>query len=600
MLVIRGRCAPTLLVLLFAGTIAATPGTQAHGAEPHLDGLLAELDEAQREQDQERLRSIYTELAEIQPGNPEFQRGLGLICYLQGDFPGATTALERAVGLNPGMPGVRLYLGISYYRTNRFPEALASLARAPELESEDPTALYWQGATYRALGRLAEAISALEAAHSVDRNNLDVLQLLVRSQSEHAAEWLRQLLTVAAASPPGRLLRAEELAMDGVGDAALRELDTALAEDPGLAGLRRAKGELLWSREQYEAGAEQFRLELENDPYSVESHVRLGRFYLDLDNPAAALGHLEQAQRFGPSDQGVRELLEKALAAGGSVRKSPVQDGGSRPVSRAGLLAAREFYRRGDPAHAAVLLERLLEVRPASVVARRLLVRCRLAVGNIGQAVTELRQILEIEEDDPEALYLLGRSYERLASDGVQKLFEANPRSTAIRLLRGESFERGPRYEFERALVEFRAANNLDPEDPGVHHANGRILFKLKRFDEAIPHLEAALGLNRGHAMASYLLGRIRLLQGDRGAAIELLRVAVDARPDLSDARRDLARALVLEGHHEEGIRIYRGLVEEGPPDASLHALLATAYRRAGRIQEAKAEAERARQIGAN
>lgn len=600
MLLIRWRCAPALLLLLFAATVAVAVTAQAHAADPRLDGLLAELEEAQREQDQERLRSIYAKLAELQPRNPEFQRGLGLICYLQGDFPGATAALERAVSLNPGMPGVRLYLGISYYRTNRFAEALASLARAPELESDDPTALYWQGATYRALGRLAEAISSLEAAHSADRNNLDILQLLVRSQSEHAAECLRQLLAVAAASPPGRLLRAEELAMDGVGDAALRELDTALAEDPGLAGLRRAKGELLWSREQYEAGAEQFRLELENDPYSVESHVRLGRFFLDLDNSAAALGHLEQAQRFGPSDGRVGELLEEALAAEGTVRNPRVQTGDSRPVSGAGLPAAREAYRRGDPEHAAVLLERLLELRPESVAARRLLVRCRLAVGSIGQAVTELRQILKSEEDDPEALYLLGRSFERLASDNVQKLFDANPRSGAVRLLRGESFERGPRYEFERALVEFRAASKLDPEDPGVHHAIGRILFKLKRFDEAIPHLEAALGLNRGHAMASYLLGRIRLLQGDRGAAIKLLRVAVDARPDLSDARRDLARALVLEGHHEEGIRIYRGLVEEGPPDASLHALLATAYRRAGRIQEAKAEAARARQIGAH
>lgn len=595
----RCESAPAICTLIVAS--AALLGVASPGAvaQQSIDQLLAELGTAQRDQDHARLRALYGELAQLQPGNPEFQRGLGLASYLEGDFEAAIEALERAASLESDLPGVRLYLGVSYYRTNRFPEALAELDQAPELDANDPMARYWQGATYRALGRLAEAISALQTARAAAGSNLAVLEMLTRTYSESAEEWFGQLLTVAAASPPARLLKAEELAMDGAEDAALKELDAALGEAPRLIGLHRVKGQVLWSREEYEEGADEFSLELENDPFSVESHVRLGAFLLDSGDPSAAFEHLRFAQRYGPEDERVGELFDQAIRAGGNAT-NPIGDAeGSQPVSEASLQAALDLYQRGEASQAALLLEQLLEGRPESIEARRLLARSLLAEGRIERAVAQLRQILTSIQDDPETLYLLGRSYERLASNTAEQLFELDPRSSGIRLLRGEAFERGPLYDFERALAEFRAAKELNRSDPGIHHAIGRALFKMKRFNEAIPHLEAALTLNRGHGLANYLLGKIRLLQGDRHEAIDSLRAAVEARPDLADAQRDLARALVLEGHHDEGIRIYRDLLKTDAADAGLHALLAAAYRRAGRMQEAKAEAEKARELGA-
>ncbi len=596
-MLVRPLPCPRLICALF---LAALPSLSAAPSDPaqqeRLAELVAELREAEQEQDHARLRPLYAEIARIQPENAEVQRGLGLACYLQGDFAPAIDALERAAALQPGLVGVRLYLGISYYRTNRFSEALAELEQAPELHGNDPMARYWQGAAYRALGRLSEAIPALVAARAKAGTNLEVLQLLTRSYAEHSAEWLRQLLSVAGTSAPARLLKAEELAMDGVQHAALQELDAALNETPRLIGLHRTKGQVLWAQEEYGKGVEEFRLELENDPFSVEAHLRLAAYSLDTGDPSAALGHLRLAQRFGPKDDLVAELLDQALRAGGSAPNAPAS--AAFPfASRPSLQDALDAYQAGEASQAALLLERLLGEQPESIAARRLLTRCHLAEGRLERAVEQLREILSMVRDDPETLYLLGKSYERLASRTAERLFEVDPRSSGIRLLRGESFERGPRHEFQKALAEFREAKELNSGDPAVHHAMGRVLFKMKRFDEAIPHLEAVLALNRSHGMANYLLGRIRLMQGDRLGAIEALRTAVDARPGLTDAQRDLARALVLEGRHDEGIRIYEALVDTDTADASLHALLAAAYRRAGRIEEAKAQAVRVRAL---
>ena len=599
MLLKRCPSAPAVCALLLAGAVLHGLSTRGVAAQEGTAELLSELSDAQQEQDHARLRALYAQLAQLQPGNPEFQRGLGLSSYLQGDFEGAIEALERVASLESDLPGARLYLGISYYRTNRFAEALAELEQSPELVGNEPMARYWQGATLRALGRLAEAISALEAARAGAGTNPDVLEMLTRSYSQQSAEYFRRLLNVAATSPPARLLRAEELAMDGAEDAALNELDVALDEAPGLVGLHGMKGQVLWSREEYEKGADEFRRELENDPISVESHVRLGAYFLDSGDSASALGHLRLAERFGPQDERVGELLDQALRAGGAENSPLGTADGSPTASRVSLQAARDHYRRGEAGEAALLLKQLLDGRPESIEARKLLARCQLVEGRIEQAAEQLQQILARVQDDPETLYLLGKSYEKLASNTAERLFELNPRSSRIRMLRGEAFERGPLYEFEKALAEFRAAKELGSADSGVHHAIGRVLFKMKRFDEAVPHLEAALALNRGHGIANYLLGRIKLLNGDRVGAIQSLSAAVEARPGMADAQRDLARALVLEGRHDEGIQIYRSLLETNPADTSLHALLAATYRRAGRLEEAKAQAEKARLAGA-
>ena len=584
------------MLLAAAAPLAAQP--EAPGAQGQLARLQAELAQASRSQDQKRLRDLYSQIAALQPASAEAQRGLGLACYLQGDFEAAVPALEKAASLQPGLAGVRLYLGISYYRTNRFAAALAELEQAPETQADSPLARYWQGAALRAIGRLSEAIPALEAARAGDPANPDLLNLLTRAYSEYASEWFGRLLSTAADSPAGRLLKAEELAMDSVYEAALREMEAALAEAPGQSGLYRLKGEVHWTREEYALAADSFRSELESNPCSAESHLRLAALMLDSGDRKGAAGHLRAAEIYGPEDGRVRELVGQASLQVASEPVPASADEEPLPEHSHRVADARDSYRKGQPERAGRLLEGVLRERPDHLEARRLLAGCWLELGDLEAAASQSRRILAQVPGDPGALYSLGRSYERMATNVADRLVEINPDSASVRLLRGEHFERGPLYQFDRALEEFRKARALSPSDPGVSHAIGRVLFKMKRFEQAVPYLDSALEANSSHGMANYLLGKIRLLQGDRSRAIESLRAAADARPDLADARKDLARALVLEGRVDEGISIYEGLLGAQPPDASVHALLAAAYRRAGRLEDARAQAERARALG--
>ena len=303
-------CAGLLLATAQA-VYTAPQGDDPDGAR-RLDWLRAELAAARQAQDPSRLRAAYEELAALQPDNSEFHRGHGLAAYLSGDYQQAIAALTRAADLEPDLAGARLYLSMSLYRTNRFQEALEAVDQSPELAASQPAALYWKGASHRALRQLAPAIAALEAARRGSEPDPNLLQLLTRSYSERSSELLRRLLSTSPDSAAARLLKAEELAMDGVDQAALRELDTALSASPGFIGLHLAKGGILWAQEEYEAGAAEFRLELDNDPLSLEASLRLAAYHLDQGDSGEARALLRRVGRYSPPDDRIAELAAAA------------------------------------------------------------------------------------------------------------------------------------------------------------------------------------------------------------------------------------------------------------------------------------------------
>lgn len=584
-----------LFAVLAPGSVCAPveAGTAAAG---EVDSLLAEVRSAQQAQDSARLGAAYARLAALQPDNPEFHRGHGLALYLRGEYQRAIASLESAARLRPDLLGVQLYLAMSLYRTNRFQEALGALEDSPEVAAGKPVALYWKGAVHRALGQFAPAIAALETARRDAPPDANLLQLLTRTYSDRSTELLRKLLSIAPTSAAARLLRAQELAMDGVEAAALRELDSALASSPDFIGLHHAKGEILWSRGEHDAGAAEFRRELENDPLGFESSLRLAAYHLDRGDHTEALALLRRVADYRPSDHRAVSLLASAERLSGSAAQADI-DSPDPPLES--LAGAKSAYRRGRPDLAVQFLEPLVESEPDVIEARMLLARCHIAKGSDSKAANQLTSVLDSEPRNTEALYMAGSAYERLAAATAEDLFALNPDSASVRLLRGEAFERGPKSDLGQALAEFRKAVELQSDNTAAHHALGRVLFKMKRYEEAIPHLEAVLARNRRHGMANYLLGKIHLVNRDRITAIKHLEMSIDARPGLSEAKRDLARALVFSGRRDEGIAIYKKLLLVDASDPSLHAQIAVAYRTAGRMDEARMHAEWAQRLAA-
>jgi tetratricopeptide (TPR) repeat protein len=201
--------------------------------------------------------------------------------------------------------------------------------------------------------------------------------------------------------------------------------------------------------------------------------------------------------------------------------------------------------------------------------------------------------------DDPDALYALGKSHQARSAAVGNRILERYPDSYRARLMRGEAYEKGQPPDYDRALEEYRLALALERDLPGVQYAVGRILWKMRRWDEAVPYLKNELQRNPNHALANYYLGNSYLSLGDQERSIAYLEAAVRARPDLAQAHADLGRALAGAGRHEAAIAAFRKALQSDPEYPGIHAQMAVAFRALGRFEEAQRAADTARELSA-
>jgi tetratricopeptide (TPR) repeat protein len=581
---------PLMVVIALSTPIAWPQKSTQPSAEAEL--LIQSARKAEQQQNYAAAAATYEKLAALRPGDSIAHQSLGLAWYLQGNYAKAIRPLEQALVLNSQLWGARLYLGICYYRTNQFQRAIDSLRLAERAKPAEAMPLYWLGASQLALRNFSEATANLERASAISPKDPEVWYTLARACADYSGSLYEKLLQTAPQSGPARIVRAEDFWRENVTQPALELLSEVAESEPGLAGAHLTAGEILWQEQRFEEAAEEFQSELAIDPACPQAHLRLVAYYQMSAKPEKARPHLEYLARLKPRDLSLTRGLQPATAA------SEQQTSSSRlAVGRPDLKVSLTHYAKGEMAPAIANVRLHLKSNQNDVEARRLLIRCLLVDEQSQSAVSELQELLKLRPDDSEATYLLAKSLEVLSSQVIQKMVTLEPDSYRVRLLRGEAHEKSVRREYAEALAEYLEAMKLRPQTPGVSFAVGRILWKMNRFDEAISYLEKELALNPHHGLANYYSGNIFLSRVENERALVFLDAALQAQPGLIQAHRDRGRALANLKRYDEAIRAFQKVAEANPEDSSIHALMATAYRAAGLLEDAKRSALTAQQI---
>ena len=127
------------------------------------------------------------------------------------------------------------------------------------------------------------------------------------------------------------------------------------------------------------------------------------------------------------------------------------------------------------------------------------------------------------------------------------------PRFAGLLLLLGECAERNG--DLEAAARDFAMAVELAPEQPVAHNRLGAALIELRRFEEALPHLEAAAAA--GLALAHTNLGICHFHRGDAQRALQHFANAAQQLPNdaLAQANYDKARAAIGAAPNGSGLR---------------------------------------------
>jgi tetratricopeptide (TPR) repeat protein len=129
------------------------------------------------------------------------------------------------------------------------------------------------------------------------------------------------------------------------------------------------------------------------------------------------------------------------------------------------------------------------------------------------------------------------------------------------------------------------------PEAPNVHYAYGVFLLQ-EQPDRAIEEFKRELELQPGHAASLMQIAFEYLKRSDGASALPWAQQAVAAAPRDFPAHKALGQALLETGDVDGAIKELLLGIKLAPDSPGLHFILARAYQRAGRADDAARERE--------
>jgi len=164
---------------------------------------------------------------------------------------------------------------------------------------------------------------------------------------------------------------------------------------------------------------------------------------------------------------------------------------------------------------------------PQSIPAHKLNAEALEMQGRWDEAQREYEDMIQQEPDTPGIHYLLGRlllsrpdvdakAAER-AKQEFQKELQVDPKNAGAEFILGEMARQ--QSQWDEAIVHFSQAAQLDVNFGDAYMSWGLCLVTVKRYEEAIPPLEAAVRLQEGNPSAHYNLAIALSRTGKKEAA---------------------------------------------------------------------------------
>jgi tetratricopeptide (TPR) repeat protein len=258
-------------------------------------------------------------------------------------------------------------------------------------------------------------------------------------------------------------------------------------------------------------------------------------------------------------------------------------------MSSASALLGIARYEMGDYGGARRNLEAALRANPKDDHAELFLANDLIKLGELNAAVDHLRQLSQRQPANQEIWYLLGKVHMKLSEQALSKLNEIDANSVWVHQISGEIMESMKNYD--GALVEYKKAVEMAPQQSGTHYALGNAYWSLRMWDPATEQFKMELSNDPANCLAQWKIGNIVLEQhGNSEEALAEVGKALDICPNLMQARLDRARALINLDRHAEAVKDLEAVEKADPGEPSPHFLLAQAYRAVGKTQEAQAE----------
>ncbi|MBN9574838.1 XrtA/PEP-CTERM system TPR-repeat protein PrsT [Alicycliphilus denitrificans] len=456
-------------------------------------------------------------LEKAAPGRPQTLYLQAMLAYTKGDFKAAQENVQKLVRMAPESARALELAGMTDLQLGANAQAEASLAKALQLNPGLAMARRGLVTSYMRLGRLDKAIATLPS--DIDGNDRDPGMLGLAGQAymlQGDVDRAQRYFARASRLVPNDAVMRTSLAVShlasGKGDAALGELRSIAASDEGVVADMALINALLQERKVEEALKAIDLLEKKR-PADVLPVFLRGRALLLKQDTA-----------------GARKAMERALEI----------DPGYFPA--AGVLAVLDnAEKRPDDARARI--EAAIKRDPGNVQAYMVLMELRAANG---ADRAELAGIL------------------RKAVDGA-------PSSPIPRQLLVDHYLRGG--ETKEALAVAQQAVAALPDNAQLFDALGRAQSANGEHNQALASFNRMAALQPQSPVPYLRMAGANLISGDRAAAGQSWRKALEIDPTALEAQQGLVRLAMADRKSDDALAMSRTVQKQRPKEAAGYAL---------------------------
>ncbi|MGH1431668.1 MAG: tetratricopeptide repeat protein [Neptuniibacter sp.] len=464
---------------------------------------------AQYLRDAEKIRSAASVWKEVDTENPEPYQIEASILLHQNKYEEALPLIEKALGYNDA----RTLALIRSQSNNISDQVITALIQMlnEHAETNKPNAdlELTLALLYRAQGKLNDALRAFDSTLLLNPKNIEAVM--------RKAELLREM---------DRLYEATEL------------VQSAFEHNPDDRQLHLLYSQLLFQTEKHVSATEQAEALIANHPNDHQLAYYLALLMLENEQLDSAEKILKSLFTLKPEDSSPNYYLGHIEQARGNINKavehySRVRHGGNvlQSISRAtGLLNRPE-----DKNKVQLILKDARASVPSQAPRLFALETEWLNLHNYEEeALTVLEDALAIHTDNTTLLYsramLIEDSDFSKAEQDFKRILEREPDNATVKNALGYTLLlHTDRYEEAYDLI--KSALDKEPDDPAILDSMGWALFKLERYQEAIPYLEKAHAMFADPEVSSHLI-QTYWATGQEEKARELLEKSKKTNPE--------------------------------------------------------------------
>jgi predicted Zn-dependent protease len=276
----------------------------------------------------------YAALVRQEPNVAEMHVTLGMVYFKEGKFDNSTKELRRALQLNPRLPRVDSLLAMALSERGEYRDALPGLEKGFHQTADKELRRMCGLRLERAYTSLHSDTKAVQTALDLRQAYPDDPEVLYYSSKvfgNSAFLTAQKLFQVAPQSVWGAMAAGEAHESQGDTDAAVRDYEAVLKQDPARPNVHFRIGRTLLARAEGKSdeadvkrAAEEFRAELEIDPANANAAYELGEICRKQGDGAEARKYFEQAVASYPSFEEAHVGLAATLVMQGE--PAPAQE----------------------------------------------------------------------------------------------------------------------------------------------------------------------------------------------------------------------------------------------------------------------------------